>query len=116
MTWYLTKLAITAALIVSISEVSKMSSFVGALLASVPLVSVLAMCWIYFETKDIEQISSLTTSIFWLVLPSLSFFVVLPILLKAQVPFSISMVIGLVVMIGCYFATVFLLGKLGANL
>ena len=116
MTWYITKLAITAALIVSISEIAKLSSFVGALLASIPLVSVLALCWLYVETKDIEQISSLTTSIFWLVLPSLSFFVILPVLLKAQIPFSISMAIGLGIMIGCYFATVFLLGRLGANL
>ena len=116
MTWYITKLAVTALLIVSISEISKMSSFIGALLASVPLVSVLAMCWLYVETKDVEQISSLTTSIFWLVLPSLSLFIILPVLLKAQVPFYISMSIGLVVMIGCYFSMVFILGKLGANL
>lgn len=116
MSWYITKLAVTAVIIVTISEISKISSFAGALLASIPLVSVLAMCWLYFETKDVEQISSLTTSIFWLVLPSLSLFVILPILLKAQVPFYTSMTIGLVVMVGCYFSMVFILGKFGANL
>lgn len=116
MTWYLTKLAITSALIVSISEISKMSSLVGALLASIPLVSVLAMMWLYIDTKDVEQISSLNISIFWLVLPSLSLFVVLPILLKAQIPFYISMAIGLTVMIGCYFLMLVILGKFGIEL
>ena len=116
MSWYITKLAVTAVIIVSISEISKFSSFIGALLASIPLISVLAMCWLYIETKDVEQISTLTTSIFWLVLPSLSLFIVLPILLKAQIPFYSSMTISLVVMIGCYFSMLFLLNKFGANL
>ena len=116
MSWYLTKLAITAVLIVAISEISKVSTFVGALLASIPLVSVLAMFWLYIDTKDVGQISSLATSIFWLVLPSLSLFVVLPFLLKAQIPFYTSMMIGLVVMIGCYFSIVYILSKFGTNL
>ena len=116
MSWYLTKLAITAVLIVFISEISKANSFIGALLASIPLVSVLAMYWLYIDTKDVEQISSLTIGIFWLVLPSLSLFIILPILLKAQVPFHISMPIGLSVMIGCYFSMVYILNKFGINL
>ena len=116
MTWYLTKLAITSALIVSISEISKMSSLIGALLASIPLVSVLAMMWLYIDTKDVEQISSLNISIFWLVLPSLSLFIVLPVLLKAQIPFYISMAIGLTVMVGCYFLMLVILGKFGIEL
>ena len=45
--YYLTKIAITTLLIVVISEIAKHSSFFGALLASIPLVSVLAMLWLY---------------------------------------------------------------------
>ena len=116
MTWYLTKIAITAVLIVLISEISKTSSFFGALLASVPLVSVLAIFWIYFETKDMQQITSLTANIFWLVIPSLSFYIALPILLKAQVPFLTSMIIGLAIMIGFYLVMIYLLNKSGVIL
>ena len=116
MTWYVTKLAITAVLIVSISEIAKLNSFIGALLASVPLVSVLAIYWIYIDTSDIEKISSLTISIFWLVLPSLSLFVVLPVLLKSQVPFHASMAIGLSVMASLYLLMVVVLNKFGINL
>ena len=76
------KIIITSLIIVAISEISKRSSFIGALLASLPLVSVLAMVWLYIDTKDVEKVSDLANSIFWLVIPSLAFFISLPLLLK----------------------------------
>ena len=75
MIYTITKVAITTILIVAISEVAKRSSLAGALLASIPLVSVLAMIWLYVDTKDIEKVSNLATSVFWLVLPSLVLFI-----------------------------------------
>ena len=85
-----------------ISEIAKRSSFVGALLASIPLVSVLAMIWLYVDTKDVEKVGALSTSVFWFVLPSLVLFVSLPILLKQGLNFyfSISVSIGLTAL--CY--------------
>ena len=80
MIYTITKVAITTILIVAISEVAKRSSLAGALLASIPLVSVLAMIWLYVDTKDIEKVSNLATSVFWLVLPSLVLFIALPLL------------------------------------
>ena len=80
--YYLIKIAVTTILIVAISEVAKRSSLVGAILASVPLVSVLAMIWLYIYTKDVNKVSDLASSVFWLVLPSLALFLVLPELLK----------------------------------
>lgn len=66
MTYYLTKIVITTFLIVLISEIAKRSSFIGALLASIPLISVLAMMWLYIDTKDVDKVRSLATSVFWL--------------------------------------------------
>jgi uncharacterized membrane protein (GlpM family) len=80
--YYLIKIAVTTLLIVVISEVSKRSSFVGALLASIPLISVVAMIWLYVDTKDVQKVSDLATGVFWLVIPSLVLFISLPILLK----------------------------------
>ena len=82
MIYYVAKIAITTILIVAISEIAKRSSFAAALLASIPLVSVLAMLWLYVDTKDVAKVSALATSVFWLVLPSLVFFITLPLLLK----------------------------------
>ena len=102
MAYYITKILITSLLVVLISEVSKRSSLLGAILASIPLVSVLAMLWLYIDTKDIEKISALSSNIFWLVLPSLVLFIALPLLLKQGFSFYISMGISMVLTIGAY--------------
>ena len=67
MGYYIFKILITALLVVLVSELARRSSFYGALLASVPLISVLAMTWLYVDTKDTARIASLSGSIFWLV-------------------------------------------------
>ncbi len=102
--YYFLKVIISAILIVSISEISKTNSKIGALLASIPLVSVLAIIWIYVENKNIEIITLLSKQIFWMVIPSLLFFVFLPILLKYGLNFWLSMLVSLGGMIlGYYF-------------
>ena len=116
MIYYLTKVFISAILIVIISEISKRSSFMGALLASIPLVSVMAILWIYIDTKDIEKISSLSTGIFWLVLPSLALFVSLPLLLKQGLDFYLSLLISIVITAACYVLLVFILNHYNIKL
>ncbi len=116
MLYYFVKLIISALIIVLISEVSKRSSFVGALLASLPLVSVLGMIWLYVDTKDVEKVSTLATSIFWLVLPSLALFIALPLLLKQGVSFSLSMALSIMLTILCYGVMVGLLSFFGVKL
>ncbi|HVJ29669.1 MAG TPA: DUF3147 family protein, partial [Gammaproteobacteria bacterium] len=88
---YVIKIAVTALLVVVISEVSKRSTFVGALLASVPIVSVLAMIWLYHDTRDVAQVATLSRSVFWLVLPSLALFLLLPVLLARGYHFYASL-------------------------
>jgi hypothetical protein len=85
------KIAVTAILVVAITEVAKRSSLLGAVLASIPLTSVLAMVWLYADTGDAEKVAQLSTGIFWLVLPSLVLFIALPILLRAGWPFVPSL-------------------------
>jgi hypothetical protein len=64
---YIAKVFLTAILVVLISEISKRSSLIEAILASLPMVSILAFIWLYIDTKSVEKISELSTSIFWLV-------------------------------------------------
>ena len=56
MLYYATKVIITALLIVLISEISKRSTLAGSILASIPLVSVLAMMWLYIDTQNSESL------------------------------------------------------------
>lgn len=110
---YVIKVVISALLIVAISELSKRSSSLGGLLASLPLVSLLALIWLYMDTKDTAQVANLSTSIFWLVLPSLSLFLILPQLLKYKMNFYLSLSLSIAVMFVFYFSTMLLLKKLG---
>lgn len=116
LSYYLVKLAVTTILIVLISEIAKRSSFVGALLASIPLVSVLAMIWLYVDTKDASKVSALATSVFWLVLPSLALFIALPLLLKQGINFYTSMSLSIGITVVCYWIMVVTLNHFGIKL
>ena len=115
MTQYLIKVALTAGLIVAVSEVSKRNTLFGGLLASLPLVSLLAMIWLYFDTRDATKVAALSTNIFWLVLPSLVFFLALPPLLKLKLNVYLSFALATALMLVGYGTMVFVLKKSGVN-
>jgi hypothetical protein len=116
LTYCLVKIAVTTALIVLISEIARRSTLAGAVLASIPLVSVLAMLWLYIETKDVTKVSALSSGIFWLVLPSLALFVSLPLLLRQGLNFYASMGLSMGITIACYFLMLAILGHYGVKL
>ena len=102
MTYLLLKLSISAAVIVTVSEIAKRSSLLGALLLSLPLTSLLACVWLYRDTHDPAKVSALATSTFWLVLPSLVWFIALPWLLARQVPFYLALALASMAMLAAY--------------
>jgi hypothetical protein len=116
MTYYIIKIAVTTALIVLISEISKRSTFIGAILASVPVISVLAMIWLYSETRDTAQVAALTRSVFWLVLPSLLLFLTLPVLLERGYNFYVSLSVSIGVTIVGYYVTISIVRHFGLRL
>lgn len=76
------KLVVSALVIAAASELGKRSTVAGAILVSLPLSSILALSWLYAETKDVSRVSSMAAWIFWALLPSLILFLSLPALLK----------------------------------
>ena len=116
MTYILIKFGVSAAIIVAVSEIAKRSSLLGGLLASLPLTSLLAFVWLWRDTRDAHKIAALSTSILWLVLPSLVLFLVLPILLKRGLSFYPALGVSVAVMLGSYGAMLFALGKFGVKL
>jgi hypothetical protein len=116
MWYYIIKLITSSIIIVAISEISKRSSLMGSILASIPLISFLAFIWLYIETKDVGKIADLSTGIFWLVLPSLSFFLLFPLLLKKNIQFYLSMCIATIVMVLSYFIMIYILKKFGIKI
>ncbi|HMM66868.1 MAG TPA: DUF3147 family protein [Dokdonella sp.] len=110
------KIALTALVVVVVSEIAKRSSFWAAILASLPLTSLLAFAWLYLETGDSQRVAALSQGIFWLVIPSLPLFLVLPVLLRAGVNFWASLGVACVVTVGAYFVMLLVLGRFGVRL
>ena len=105
------KVLVTALVVVAVSEVAKRSSLWGALLASLPLTSLLAFVWLYLETGDTQNVAALSQGIFWLVLASLPLFVLLPLLLRAGWSFWPSLGGACAATAGAYVALVWVLGR-----
>lgn len=116
MAYIIVKTLLTAVIIVGISEIAKRYTAFAALLAALPLTSLLAMIWIYVDTKDAGRIADLSISIFWLVLPTLLFFLVLPWLIRQQYNFWLSLTVSSVVMIVFYLGYATIGKKLGLPL
>lgn len=116
MFYYILKVIISALLIVAIAEIAKRSTGFAALVASLPLTSLLAFVWLHIEESPPDQIADLSGQIFWLVLPSLLLFLLLPLLLRDGWGFWISLGISVVVTAGCYVALLPLLRRMGVNL
>lgn len=79
---FLLKAAITVALVLAASFLAKRHGWIGALVASLPLTSLLVLVWLYADTRDAGQVADLSMGIFWFVLGGLPFFVVLAIALR----------------------------------
>lgn len=110
------KVLLTSVLVVSAAEAAKRSAIFGALIASLPLTSLMAMVWLYADTRDPEKVAALATGIFWLILPSLTLLLVFPLLLRKGVPFVPSLLIAVALTAASYFAMLTVLKWFGINI
>jgi hypothetical protein len=116
MLYYAFKVGISAIVIVAITEIAKRSTGFAALLAAIPLTSLLAFMWMHFEGVDSVRIADLSGQIFWLVLPSLVLFLLLPLLIRLGLEFWLSLAISVAATAACYLAMLPLLRKFGVQL
>ncbi|MEQ1440433.1 DUF3147 family protein [Fontimonas sp. SYSU GA230001] len=116
MLYLILKFSISAAVVVAVSEIARRSSVFGALVASLPLTSLLAFVWLYRDTGDTAQIAALSGSIFWLVLPSLLLFVLLPVLLRAGLGFWLALLLSCVATAAAYGLMTLVLRRVGVVL
>lgn len=116
MFYYALKVLVSAAVIVAITEIAKRSSGFAALVAALPLTSLLAFVWLHAEGAESVRIAELSGQIFWLVLPSLILFCLFPLLIKQGMGFWLSLVLSVFATSACYLALLPLLRKLGVQL
>lgn len=116
MLYYSIKVVVSALLIVTISEIAKRSTGFAALLAALPITSVMAFIWLHVEGTRPEAIAVLSGQILWLVIPSLILFILLPLLLRYGLGFWISLGISMAATAGGYLALLLLLRRMGVAL
>lgn len=100
--YFLAKTLITALIVAGVSELVRRYSLLAAALASLPLTSILAFIWVYYESRDAQKVAELSWSVMWLVIPSLLFFIMLPLLIKAGFKFTPALILSCVIMSAGY--------------
>ena len=115
MLWIVIKYLTTAAIVVVISEVAKRSDKVGALVAALPTVTILALVWMYIEGQGNEKLSNHALFTFWYVLPTLPMFLLFPYLLS-KYSFWVTLLISCLVSVACFALTNAIAKIFGVNL
>jgi hypothetical protein len=113
MLYYALKVIVSALVIVAISEIAKRSTTFAALVAAVPLTSLLAFVWLHVEAVPTERIANLANEIFWLVLPSLVLFLLFPYLLHRGLAFWSSLGLSIAATVACYLMLLPILRRVG---
>ena len=113
MTDLLLKAVVSAAVIVVATETVKRNAAMGALVASLPLVSVLGMIWLWRDTRGVHRLADHAEATFWYVLPSLPMFLPVPALLRRGVPFWPALIAGCALTVGLCFMMTWIGPRLG---
>ena len=115
--WYLIiKAALSGIIIAIVSEVAKRFPGLGALIASLPLVSLLGMIWLWRDKPDVPNMAAHVEATFWFVLPSLPMFLLMPVLLRNGTSFWLTLLIGCAVTIALYSAMIAIGPRFGLRL
>ncbi len=113
MFYLIVKAALSGVMIMIVSEVAQRRPALGALIVSLPLVSILSILWLWRDTGDAERIAAHAQATFWLVLPTLPMFLVFPALLRAGTGFWTALAVSIAMTIALYIATAWALRKFG---
>jgi hypothetical protein len=110
------KAALSGVIVAAVSEIARRSPGFGALVASLPLVSVLGMMWLWRDTHDAVRLAAHAQATFWFVLPSLPMFLLIPALLRRGAPFWGALGLGCALTVGLYLAMTWAAPRIGLKL
>jgi hypothetical protein len=116
MLYLVIKAAISGIIVAIVSDVAKRYPGFGALIASLPLVSVLGMMWLWHDKPDVPNMAAHVEATFWFVLPSLPMFLLMPWLLRSGVSFWATLAIGCALTILLYLGMTWLGPRIGLRL
>jgi len=110
------KAALSGVIVAAVSEIARRYPTWGGLVASLPLTSLLAMLWLWRDTRDEQRVAELAISTFWFFLPSIPLFLVLPWMLRSGVGFWAAMAIAVAGTLALYAVWFWAAPRLGLKL
>jgi len=116
MLWFVIKAALSGLIVAAVSTIAKRYPGFGALVASLPLVSVLGMIWLWHDKPDAENMAAHANATFWFVLPSLPMFLLIPAMLRAGISFWITLIAGCALTVILYLAMTWIGPRFGLRL
>lgn len=116
MFYLILKALLSGVIVMAVSEIARRSPTFGALVASLPLVSLLAIIWLWRDTADTVRIANHAEATFWYVIPSLPMFLVFPYLLRHGTAFWWAIVAACVLTVALYFLTIVVAARFGVRL
>ena len=116
MWWLAVKALISGLIVAAVSEIAKRYPGLGGLIASLPLVSVLGMLWLWHDKPDAQNMAAHAEGTFWFVLPSLPMFLVIPAMLRVGFNFYVALALGCLLTIILYAIMAFLGPRFGIRL
>lgn len=116
MLYLLTKAAVSGLIVAAVSEIARRYPGWGGLVASLPLVSVLAMTWLYVDTRDSLKVAELAAGTFWFFLPSMPMFLIIPALLRAGWSWPATMVTAIAITLALYALMIWVSPRIGIRL
>jgi hypothetical protein len=115
MPWLIAKYALTAAMVVLISEVAKRSGRLGGLIAALPLLTVFALMWMHVEGQPQAKVGEVAGYTFWYVLPTLPMFLLFPAILP-RIGFWPSLGASAALTVLCFFLLALVVRRFGVEL
>jgi hypothetical protein len=116
MLYLVIKAALSGMIVAAVSEIARRYPSWGGLVASLPLTSLLAMIWLFRDTHSPERVAELSMSTFWFIVPSLPLFIALPLLIRSDIPFWVSVAIAVAGTLALYAAWFWAAPRLGIKL
>ena len=116
MLYLLVKAVVSGILIAVASEVARRWPGWGALIVSLPLVSILAMLWLWRDTQDPVRMAAHVEATFWFVVPSLPMFLLIPSMLRQGYSFWAALAVGCALTVALYLAMTWIGPKFGLRL
>ena len=116
MAYLFIKALISGVLIAVASEVARRWPGWGALIVSLPLVSILAMIWLWRDTNDPVRMAAHAEATFWFVLPSLPMFLLIPALIRQGHSFWLALAAGCALTIVLYLTMITIGPRFGLKL